>query len=381
MGKVLFVATVVKGHITKFHIPYLKMFKDMGWATAVAAKNDYEPPEECVIPYCDAYYNLPFERSPFKAANIKAYRELKKLINEGHYDIIHCHTPVGAALTRLAASDARKRGTRVIYTAHGFHFYKGAPHVNWLLYYPVERWLARKTDVLITMNQEDYERAKTFKAGRVEYVPGVGIDIRKFQEPRTSRAEKRKELDVGSDNFTLLSVGELIPRKNHAIVLDALGELKKRNQLNGISYLICGSGPLESELKRKAETLEIAECVRFLGYRSDISDICNCVDLFVFMSLQEGLPVALMEAMACGLPVICSKIRGNADLVDEDGGFLFHPKDSQGCAAAIRRLQLESATRHEMGECNRHKVKNFSLGAVLPIMEHIYRESGLDLNL
>ena len=172
MIKVLFVSTVVKTHIMEFHIPYLKMLKDMGWETAVASRNDYKDPKDCVIPYCDTYYDVPFERNPFKLENIKAYKQLKKIIDEGRYGIIHCHTPVGAMLTRLAATDARKKGSKVIYTAHGFHFYKGAPVINWLAYYPIEKALARKTDVLITINKEDYERAKSkLKAGRVEYVP------------------------------------------------------------------------------------------------------------------------------------------------------------------------------------------------------------------
>ena len=160
MKKVLFVATVVKTHIMEFHIPYLKMFQDMGWETAVAARNDYEDPADCKIPFCDTYYDIPFERLPWKAANIKAYRELKAIIDREHFDIIHCHTPVGAMIARLAARDARKRGTKVIYTAHGFHFFKGAPVKNWLMFYPVEWLLAPLTDVLVTINKEDYAFAK-----------------------------------------------------------------------------------------------------------------------------------------------------------------------------------------------------------------------------
>ena len=195
MKKVLFVATVVKTHIMEFHIPYLKMFKEMGWETAVAARNDYENPADCVIPYCDTYYNVPFERNPLKPGNLKAYKELKHIIDEGEYDIIHCHTPVGAMLTRLAAKQARKQGTKVFYTAHGFHFYKGAPVINWILYYPVEKWLSRYTDVLITINKEDYERAKTFKAGKVCYVPGVGIDLKKFNAGYVNKEQKALDRD------------------------------------------------------------------------------------------------------------------------------------------------------------------------------------------
>ena len=181
--KVLFVATVVKTHMMQFHIPYLKMFQEMGWETAVASRNDYENPEDCKIPYCDTYYDIPFERLPWKPKNIQSYKMLKKIIDEGSYDIIHCHTPVGAMIARLAALSARKKGTKVIYTAHGFHFFKGAPLVNWLLFYPAEWLLAPVTDVLITINKEDHARAlKQLHAKRIEYVPGVGIHTEKFRE-------------------------------------------------------------------------------------------------------------------------------------------------------------------------------------------------------
>ena len=217
MKKVLFVATVVKMHIMVFHIPYLKMFKKMGWETAVAARNDYDDPDECAIPYCDTYYDIPFERNPIKLSNLKAYRSLKDIIDKGDYDIIHCHTPVGAMLTRLAAKTARKHGTKVFYTAHGFHFYRGAPAINWLLYYPVEKWLSLYTDVLITINNEDYERAKTFNAGKVCYVPGVGIDLNKFNVGHIDKAKKRREIGINTDDFVLLSVGELSKNKNHEL--------------------------------------------------------------------------------------------------------------------------------------------------------------------
>lgn len=374
MPKVLYVATVVKTHIMEFHIPYLKMLKEMGWETAVAARNDYENPADCVIPFCDTYYNIPFERNPFKARNIKAYKELKRVINEGNYDIIHCHTPVGAMLTRLAAQDARKRGSKVFYTAHGFHFYKGAPLINWLLFYPGERLLARKTDELITINKEDYNRAQSFKAGKVVYVPGVGIDINKFNRQVGNRDEKRGELGVAADDFVLLSVGELIARKNHAVVLEALGELKKRGLLNGIQYVICGRGVLDEELKHKAASLGISDHVHFLGYRNDVSEICNAVDLFVFMSLQEGLPVALMEAMACGLPAICSDIRGNKDLIDsgQDGEIIENSAES--VAEAVIRLKNDETLRNRYSQAAVSKIKHFGLESVEDEMRDIYTD-------
>ena len=372
MKKVLFVATVVKTHIMEFHIPYLKMFKEEGWETAVAARNDYENPDDCVIPYCDTYYNIPFERNPLKPSNLRAYKELKHVIDEGEYDIIHCHTPVGAMLTRLAAKQARKQGTKVFYTAHGFHFYKGAPAINWILYYPVEKWLSRYTDVLITINKEDYERAKTFKAGKVCYVPGVGIDLKKFNAGYVNKEQKRKEIGVSADDFVLLSVGELIPRKNHEVVIRALSALKQLDKLNHIEYVICGRGSYEADLKKLAEGLDVADHVHFLGYRNDISEICNCADLFVFMSHQEGLPVALMEAMACGLPAVCSNIRGNTDLIEDGVTGLLANNTPEEVAQSISKMKSDTALRNRVASAALQKIKQFDLSSVEDAMSKIY---------
>ena len=371
MKKVLFVATVVKTHIMEFHIPYPKMFKEMGWETAVAARNDYENPADCVIPYCDTYYNVPFERNPLKPGNLKAYKELKHIIDEGEYDIIHCHTPVGAMLTRLAAKQARKQGTKVFYTAHGFHFYTGAPVINWILYYPVEKWLSRYTDVLITINKEDYERAKTFKAGKVCYVPGVGIDLKKFNAGYVNKEQKRKEIGVSADDFVLLSVGELIPRKNHEVVIRALSVLKQLDKLNHIEYVICGRGAYEADLRKLAEGLDVADHVHFLGYRNDISEICNCADLFVFMSHQEGLPVALMEAMACGLPAVCSNIRGNTDLIEDGVTGLLANNTPEEVAQSISKMKSDTALRNRVASAALQKIKQFDLSSVEDEMSKI----------
>ena len=356
----------------EFHIPYLKMFKEMGWETAVAARNDYENPADCVIPYCDTYYNIPFERNPLKPGNLKAYKELKHIIDEGEYDIIHCHTPVGAMLTRLAAKQARKKGTKVFYTAHGFHFYKGAPAINWILYYPVEKWLSRYTDVLITINKEDYERAKTFKAGKVCYVPGVGIDLKKFNAGYVNKEQKRKEIGVSADDFVLLSVGELIPRKNHEVVIRALSVLKQLDKLNHIEYVICGRGSYEADLRKLAEGLDVADHVHFLGYRNDISEICNCADLFVFMSHQEGLPVALMEAMACGLPAVCSNIRGNTDLIEDGVTGLLANNTPEEVAQSISKMKSDTALRNRVASAALQKIKQFDLSSVEDEMSKIY---------
>lgn len=371
MKKVLFVATVVKTHIMEFHIPYLKMFKDMGWETAVAAKNDYDNPADCIIPYCDKYYDISFGRNPFTISNFKAYKELKRVIDEGDYEIIHCHTPVGGALTRIAAMYARKKGARVYYTAHGFHFYDGAPLINWLLYYPIERILSKFTDVLITINKEDFRRAKSFSVKELYYVPGVGVDLKKFNRVFIDKKLKRQEIGVKSESFVLLSVGELVPRNNHEVVIRALADLKLKGQLDSIEYVICGCGVLETKLKNLAIELEVSGNVHFIGYRNDISEIYNCCDLFMLMSHQDRFPIALIEAMACGLAVICSNIRGNMDLIDDGSSGLI----VENCPTKLSKSILELKNNHELRETITYaaleKIKHFDLGCVEEITERI----------
>ena len=356
----------------EFHVPFLKMMKEMGWETAVAARNDYEIPAECKIPYCDKYFDIPFERNPLKINNLKSLFALRRIIEEEKYDIIHCHTPVGAMITRLAASKARKNGTKVIYTAHGFHFYKGAPLINWLAYYPVEKILAHKTDVLITINKEDYNNAKNFKAGKIVYVPGVGIDLDRFNRKTCSSDEKRIELGIKQDAFVLLSVGELIRRKNHIMILDALGILKKKGLLSNLQYCICGSGTLLSKLEEKAKELGIQDHVHFLGYRNDISEIMKCSDLFMFMSLQEGLPVALMEAMSCGLPVICSDIRGNRDLIENEKNGIIIDNDPNQIAAEIIKLKNDIKLRNKYSQMSKETIKLYRLSIIKPQIQRLY---------
>lgn len=362
--KVLFVATVVETHIMEFHLPYLKMFKDMGWETSVAARNDYENPADCVIPYCDKYYDIPFERNPAKPGNIKAYRQLKRLIEEESFDIIHCNTPVGGALGRMAAAKARKSGSKVFYTAHGFHFYKGASPLNWIAFYPVERLLAHLTDVLITITTEDYKRAKSFKAGSVEYVPGVGVDISIFAKGSKERSEAlRRELGVPEDAYVWLSVGEVNKNKNHGAVIEAMADF------NDVWYVLCGRGPLLDTLKERAESLGIADRTVFAGYRNDIADFYKMADLFIFPSWREGLPVALMEAMASGLKCVASRNRGTNDLLP-DSSLRFDPGNIEELKEKIKRA-MSTDCSDEINS-NIERLKTFDIHNVLEITKKLY---------
>ena len=369
MKKVLFTATVVKTHIMEFHIPYLRMFQQAGWETAVAARNDFDDPGDCVIPCCDRYYDIPFERSPLKRSNLRAYRELKRVIDRGEFDLIHCHTPVGALLTRLAAGKARQKGTKVIYTAHGFHFFKGAPKLNWLVYFPAEWLCGFLTDVLITINREDYAFAKKhIHAGKVCYVPGVGVDMDRFGG---SRETAREKLGIGNEEFVLLSVGEMTENKNHRLALQALALLPEKP----IRYVLVGRGERMEELQAQARELGIADRVIFTGYRNDVSELYPAADAFFFPSFREGLSVALMEAMASGLPAIVGKIRGNTDLIDDGVEGVYMPLTPEGAAEDIRKLYDDPALRARLGEAAREKVRRFSAPEVQRKMREIYRDT------
>jgi glycosyltransferase EpsD len=310
---------------------------------------------------------------PWKPKNLTAYRMLKKIIDEGDYDIIHCHTPVGAMIARLAALAARKKGTKVIYTAHGFHFFKGAPLINWLAFYPAEWLLAPITDVLITINKEDHAFAlKKIRAKRIEYVPGVGIKTAKFRDLSMDRDAKRESLGYGDDDFLLLTVAEMTPNKNHITILKALALLKERGELGMIHYLICGRGEMWASLEQSAKELGIDDHVNFLGYRTDAPELYKASDLFLFVTLREGLSVALMEAMSSGMPIVCAKIRGNTDLVDDGISGVFSENDPEAIARHILALYRDPEKRKALGQAASEKALLFDEKNVLQQVKDIY---------
>lgn len=363
-GRVLFSATLVRGHIAKFHIPYLRWFKEKGWETWVAAKNDY-PDGKCEIPYCDYFVDIDFARSPFSKQTLVAYQQLRELFARERFDIVHTHTPVGGVLTRLAARNARRSGMRVIYTAHGFHFYEGAPLANWLLWYPVERVMSRLTDVLITVNNEDYARAKRFARCRVEYVPGVGVDLSRFADAGDRDAE-RVELGLAPDDFAVLAIGDLNENKNHRVLVEAVAKLPAN-----VILFIAGDGPLRGELEALAERLGVSGRVRLLGFRSDVAALLNACDLFCLPSRREGLPVSLIEAMATGTPVLASDARGCADVLGGlADGFVVRERDAGIWARRIASI-AEGAIPASPAEF-KERAAVFGIGSAMSSLSHIY---------
>ena len=329
MKKALLV-THVSGFVPQFEMNNVRSLQKLGYEVHYATNYNnvsYGTDNHRLDNTGIVRHQVDFARSPFdiKAHKI-ACRQLKELMEAEEFSLLHCHTPVGAALARIVACKYRKKGLKVIYTAHGFHFYKGAPLKYWLMFYPVERFLAGKTDVLITINQEDYTRAKCFcrrKKTKVEWLPGVGVDLAYWGGKDLTAGEKeeirkkvRKELEVTDGEQLLLSVGELIPRKNHECVIRALAEQKKKG-VTGFRYVICGHGDLQEYLQGLIAELDLSDEVTLLGYCHNIRELLYAADLFVFPSKQEGMPMALMEAAAAGIPLKASDIRGNREILEE----------------------------------------------------------------
>lgn len=314
-------------------------------------------------------YHIPIPRKIFDIKGIwNSLVEVRKKCNDNKYDLVHCHSPIGGVIARLGAKKARKKGTKVIYTAHGFHFYKGAPKKNWLIFYPIEKICAHWTDVLITINKEDYTFAqKKMKAGSIEYIPGIGVDTDKFNLKDFDKESKKEELGFPNDAIVLLSVGELNKNKNHEIIIKALSNLNNQS----IHYVVAGRGDLGNHLTKLADDLGVS--LHLLGYRTDIPELYNMADIFVFPSFREGLSVSLMEAMATSLPCVVSRIRGNVDLIQNNkNGYLCKPNDVDSFAEAIAMLAANKQLREEMGKNNREVIREFDLHKVCNIMKKIY---------
>ncbi len=359
MKKALITATV-QSHIAQFHKPLIQLLKENGYEVHIAARDNLAEKNGLKIEGADKVFDLPFSRSPKSPDNIKAYRGLKQLMQEYDYDIIQCNTPVGGVLTRLAARKARKAGTKVIYTAHGFHFYKGASVANWLLYYTIERFFARYTDKLLTINQEDYQRAKQQFHTNTYHIHGVGADGRRYNtEPNHDNL--REELGCSTEDFVILCTGELNQNKNQKELIAAMAKLPYPN----IKAVLPGNGANEANLKAMIHELNLADRVQLVGYRVDLERFVKMSDLLVSMSIREGLGLNLIEGMLCAKPLIGAYNRGHKDLIDEGkGGFLVDAHDADALAKKIELLYQDVGLRQRMGEYNRAKAQAFSVESV-----------------
>ncbi len=316
------------------------------------------------------HYELSCSRNVDIKAIKKTVSEIKKIVSEGNYDIVHCHTPIAAFCTRIACKSFRKKGLKVVYTAHGFHFYKGAPIKNWLLFFPAEWLCSFWTDALITINSEDYKFSSKLFAKKNCYIPGVGVNVNVSTSAPDLIIEKKKELNLPENSKVIMTVGDLNLNKNQSLILKCISSSREFENLH---YLVVGTGGLSDNLKKTAEDYGISDRVHFLGFRTDVFDLYSICDFTVFPSFREGLSVSIMESMAFGLPVICSDIRGNRDLIDNGkGGFLCNPFDYLSFKSAMEKLINDVDLKNKMGEYNTGKIGFFSFDNVFEKLTSIY---------
>lgn len=362
MKKVLFTATV-DSHILNFHLPYLQLFKEDGYEVHVAT-NGIEK-----IPFCDKKHTINFERSPYKINNLKAIKQLKRIIDKENFDIIHCHTPMGSVVTRIAATKARKKGTKVFYTAHGFHFYKGASLINWLLFYPVEKYLAKYTDTLITINKEDYTLAKNKFSKRcknIEYVPGVGINPEKFNFKMSDKEkyELRESLGLKNDDFVMIFPARLDKNKNQIMLIKVMKELVRTNK--NFKLLLPGTDELNGYYQKITKENGLEDYIKFLGNRDDIPRLLKISNLAVSSSKREGLPVNIMEAIVCNLPVVSTNCRGASDLIENGiNGYLVDINDVNSFIDRVENIYNNKINYSQMKEYNYKKIKEVGVENIL----------------
>ncbi len=371
MKKVLLVATV-QSHICQFHRPLAELLHENGYEIHVAARNNLAEKNGLKLDFAEKVFDLPFSRSPKSPDNIKAYKGLKKILAEESYDVIHCNTPMGGIVARLAAKKARKKGTKVFYTAHGFHFYKGASKKNWLVYYPIEKLFARKTDKLITIVGEDYETAKNSFNCPVYRIHGVGVNEERYT-PVSPEEKSKLRHDMGFDESEkiLLCIGELLPNKNQQMVIRVMPELLKKYP--DTKLLLAGNGPEKENLEALIASLGLEKSIIMLGYITNLQDYQHITDILVACSKREGLGLNVIEAQMSGNPCVLTDNRGHRELIDEGrNGYLVKVNDCKAMTDSILAIldDPEKAKKFSINGLRFSQQYNFA--SVKKELEEIY---------
>lgn len=366
--KIMMLATT-DNMIWQFMLPHIQHLQSLGnTVECVCARTGFWF-DELIEKHNLVVHEIDFGRNPLKLKNLKSYKNLKALQSERKFDLIYCQQPVGGMMGRLLGN---KFKIPVIYTAHGFHFYKGCPLVNKLVYKNVEKWLSKFTDILITINEEDYQNALKMKAKRVFKISGIGMSFNKYQETNETKSEIKESLKIGEDEFIIVTVAEFIKRKNYETMLKTIHELKSRNLK--VRFIICGRGEQEQQIKRQIKELHIEDQVLLLGFRKDINRILTIADVFMLASFQEGLTLSVIEAMSFGVPCVVSDVRGNRDLIlDGKGGFVVGAKDYNGFADKIELMINDDSLRLSAGEFNKEQSSRYAIKNVVQELNEIYK--------
>ena len=369
MKKLLITSTELM--MIQFLVPHVKYLTEQGYHVEIACSEVGGRMEEVRKTLGDtvkAIHTLRLERSPLSPRNFLGYQDMRKLLKKNHYDIIWTNEPVMGVVTRLAANKYRRKGTKVIYMVHGFHFYKGSGLPSWLLYCPIETMMSGCMDALVTINWEDYHWAeKHLRVPRLEHIDGIGVDFSRLCDAEC-REEKRVELGIAPDELMILSVGELQTRKNHEVMIRAVAKLNNPK----VRYVICGRGVLLERLQKLAEELGIGNQVSFLGYRKDVPQIMRAADIYAHPSKREGLGLASLEAMACGLPLVTSNVQGIPDYV-ENGvtGFMCGPTDVDSFEKYLRLLIQDKGLREQIAVTNLQQSERYAVTQIKPVVFNI----------
>ena len=365
--KVLYTANTYT-HLYLCHKPYLKWFHDKGFIVHTATNSTKK------LDNVDNNFNITVQRNPFKISNIKAVFELKKIIEKEKYDIIHTHTPMGAAITRLASTKYRKNhDVKIIYTAHGFHFFKGCKLINWLIYYPVEKILSKYTDLIITMNKEDYEFAKKHFKTKIEYIPGIGFNEEKFKKQLTKEEQKllKEKLNIQKKSYIISYIAEIQKRKRQMYLLKTIKKMNLTNEL----FLLVGDDTKSKNIRKYIQKNKLEAHVKIIGFKDNVGDYLDISDLVISVSNQEGLPLNIMEAMYKNKPIIVTNCRGNIDLIKNNtNGIVVGLNNQKELINSIIKIKNNSKLLEKFSLNNKKIINKYSINSVLPIMENIYNK-------
>lgn len=344
--------------MVQFLVPHIKYLCSNGYKIDVLCSNvggRIDDVKKQLNDYVNNIFVVSLQRSPLSLKNLSGYCEIKKILDKNRYDLIWTNEPVMGVATRLAAKKSRRKGTKVMYMVHGFHFYNGAPKANWMIFYSIEKMMAKHCDIITTINNEDFEMAKQFKAQDAKYIHGIGINTDRLNNT-TEQKNIREEIGLSKEDFIVLSVGELNENKNHRVIVRALAQINDKS----IHYVICGKGDQLNNLISLSKELGVESNVHFLGYRTDVVDICNQSDLFAFPTYREGLGLAALEAMYCGLPLVTSNSRGPVDFMKNgETGYICDPNKPEEFAKAISDIKSDKHIRIKMSENNKKTAQPF----------------------
>ncbi|MBN9647081.1 glycosyltransferase family 4 protein [Terrisporobacter glycolicus] len=367
MKKILYVTTVSRT-INAFLIPHIERLIDEGYEVDCACSIDKEVDKRIVDKGCNIF-DTPFSRNPLDVKNIKAFKKLIKLQRENQYDIVHVHTPVASVFGRILKR--KFPSLKTIYTVHGFHFFKGGPKLNWLIYYPIEKLMAKYTDMAVTINSEDFERAKKIGIKEVCMTNGVGLDLSFYNHKLYDKKQCRKKFNINDDDFVIVMIAEVNKNKNHEQMINAVEELVKVHK--SVKVLCAGDGPLLKHIKEEIKNRNLSHVINMLGFRSDINEIISCSDVGMLMSYREGLPRNIMELMAFGKPIVGTNVRGVRDLIDEGkNGYLVEVGDYMKTFYALNTLINDNNLLSKMSENCLKRVNKYSIEHIMKELVEVY---------